>query len=250
MEPEAQVKAVKEEEVKREQEDSEMSEVNGTDETLPLEAGDSEANGGNGEQDNGDSDKNGDSPKKKPWPQKIRDGKISKVPKEVQKRRRNFRLKKMIAPKAPVMILHEMLGSSVTYEVADPIMPQGPHMPQLFRARAVYQDTEFLGQGPSKSIAKNICAEQVLQFITTQSCSKQTDTMETEDEEKKGAANFETDTPWSALASLAMFKLFNDWQAQGYSLPPELMRGSGLNPGPGCGQVVTVPVLIMCVINC
>merc|ERR1740122_489382 len=136
------------------------------------------------------------------------------------------------------MILHEMLGSAVTYEGADPIMPQGPHMPQLFRARAVYQDTEFLGQGPSKSIAKNICAEQVLQYITTQSCSKQTDTMETEDEEKKGAGSFETDTPWSALASLAMFKLFNDWQAQGYSLPPELMRGSGLTPGPGCGQVI------------
>jgi len=234
----SEVQAVKEEEVKREQEDAEMSEVNGTDETLPLEAGDSEEDGGHSEHGNGDSDKNGDSPKKKPWPQKIKDGKINKVPKEVQKRRRNFRLKKMIAPKAPVMILHEMLGSSVTYEVADPIMPQGPHMPQLFRARAVYQDTEFLGQGPSKSIAKNICAEQVLQFITTQSCSKQTDTMETEDDEKKGSANFETETPWSALASLAMFKLFNDWQAQGYSLPPELMRGSGLNPGPGCGQVI------------
>ena len=244
-EPESQVQAVKEEEpapeMKREQEDAEMAEVNGNDETLPLEAGASEENGGHNAENNGDSDKNGDSPKKKPWPQKIRDGKISKVPKEVQKRRRNFRLKKLIAPKAPVMILHKMLGSAVTYEVADPIMPQGPHMPQLFRARAMYQDTVFLGQGPSKSIATNICAEQVLQFITTQSFSKQTDIMETEAEDKKGSgsSSFETDTPWSALASLAMFKLFNDWQAQGYSLPPELMRGSGLTPGPGCGQVVT-----------
>jgi len=236
VEPESQVQAVKEEEaieMKKEQEDTEMSEVNGSEGVK-----DGDENGGHSEVNSSQSDKNGDSPKKNPWSQKVRDGKVTKVPKEIQKRRRNFRLKKMIAPKAPVMILHEMLGSAVTYEVADPIMPQGPHMPQLFRARAVYQDTEFLGQGPSKSIAKNICAEQVLQYITTQSCSKQTDTMETEDEEKKGAGSFETDTPWSALASLAMFKLFNDWQAQGYSLPPELMRGSGLTPGPGCGQVI------------
>ena len=28
----------------------------------------------------------------------------------------------------------------------------------------------------------------------------------------------------SALASLAMFKLFNDWQSQGYQLPSELMK--------------------------
>ena len=157
-----------------------------------------------------------------------------KIPKETQKRRQNFKLKKMIPPKAPVTILREMLGNAVTYEEADPIMPQRPHMPMLFSTRAVYQDTEFFGQGPSKSIAKNICAEQVLQFITTQSCLKNE-----EPESESDSSLEETDTPWSALASLAMFKLFNDWQAQGYAVPPELMPGSGLAPAPapGCGQV-------------
>ena len=32
------------------------------------------------------------------------------------------------------------------------------------------------------------------------------------------------ETPWAQLASLALFKLFNDWQAQGYIVPPELLR--------------------------
>ena len=241
---EGQETVIKEEagsEVKVEQ-DAEMTEVNVasvamSEEAQPQESGDDEK-----QEENHKSlhvgEKNGDNKRefRKPWAEKLKelkDGKIVKVPKEIQKRRRNFKLKKMIAPKAPVMILHEMLGTAVTYEVAEPIMPQGPHMPMLFRARAVYQDTEFIGQGPSKSIAKNICAEQVLQFITTQSCLKN------EEPESESGSSFETDTPWSALASLAMFKLFNDWQAQGYAVPPELMPGSGLAPAPapGCGQV-------------
>lgn len=32
------------------------------------------------------------------------------------------------------------------------------------------------------------------------------------------------ETPWAQLASLALFKLFNDWQAQGHVLPPELLK--------------------------
>ena len=34
----------------------------------------------------------------------------------------------------------------------------------------------------------------------------------------------EDETPWLQLASLAMFKLFNDWQAQGFVIPTELLK--------------------------
>lgn len=34
----------------------------------------------------------------------------------------------------------------------------------------------------------------------------------------------EDETPWLQLASLALFKLFNDWQAQGFIVPNELLR--------------------------
>merc|ERR1719400_97965 len=140
----------------------------------------------------------------------------------------------MVTPKAPVMILHELVGSTLHYEVSDLSQFEPPikTMPTLYMARVIHEGVEFIGKGPSKSIAKNIAAEQVLQFITTKSCT-------TQSMESESGSSFETDTPWSALASLAMFKLFNDWQAQGYAVPPELMPGSGLAPAPapGCGQV-------------
>jgi hypothetical protein len=34
----------------------------------------------------------------------------------------------------------------------------------------------------------------------------------------------EDETPWAQLASLALFKLFNDWQNQGFQIPSELLR--------------------------
>ena len=37
----------------------------------------------------------------------------------------------------------------------------------------------------------------------------------------------EDETPWLQLASLALFKLFNDWQAQGYVVPSELLKTEG-----------------------
>lgn len=178
------------------------------------------------------SDNNGEA-KKRPWPQRLKDGGVKKLPKEVLKRRRNFRLKKMVTPKAPVMILHELVGSGLPlhYEVSDlgQFEPAVKTMPTLYMARVVHEGVEFIGKGPSKSIAKNIAAEQVLQFITTKSCSAQS--METE-----AGPSLETDTPWSALASLAMFKLFNDWQAQGYQLPAELVKGFGSSLGGNFGD--------------
>ena len=78
-------------------------------------------------------------PEKKPWLQRTKEGGIKKIPKEVQKRRRNYRLKKMLTPKAPIVVLHELLGqASVQYEVSEPVMPMRAHsMPgvPLYTAR-------------------------------------------------------------------------------------------------------------------
>merc|ERR1719357_826647 len=43
--------------------------------------------------------------------------------------------------------------------------------------------------------------------------------------EKSKRPEMESETPWVSLASLALFKLFNDWQAQGYELPADLVKG-------------------------
>ena len=41
----------------------------------------------------------------------------------------------------------------------------------------------------------------------------------------QGRRLIEDDVPWGSLASFALFKLFSEWQSQGFQLPP-----SGLPP--------------------
>ena len=63
---------------------------------------------------------------------------------------------------------------------------------------------------------------QVLQYITTKSClgAKEEDGDDEdmdgnqENGDKSKRPEMESETPWVSLASLALFKLFNDWQAQ------------------------------------
>jgi len=182
----------------------------------------------------------GGSEKKKPsWLNRSKEGGIKKLPKEVVRRRRNFRLKKMLTPKAPIMVLNELLGQTkVIYEVSEPIPQVIRTQPALYTARTEYDNQTFTGLGPRKEIAKNICAEQVLQYITTKSClgAKEDDgddeDMEGNQEngEKAKRPEMESETPWVSLASLALFKLFNDWQAQGYQLPPGIFRGGPSSP--------------------
>lgn len=65
-------------------------------------------------------------------------------------------------------------------------------------------------------------AFQVLQYITTKSClgAKEEDGDDEdmdgnqENGDKSKRPEMESETPWVSLASLALFKLFNDWQAQ------------------------------------
>jgi len=224
------------EEVKEEEEvpskDTEMKDVTNTEYTEELKEEDEE--------------NNGETEKKKPWLQRTKEGGVKKIPKEVQKRRRNYRLKKMLTPKAPIMVLHELLGqSSVQYEMSEPAPAPMRNMPILYTAKTQYDNQTFAGVGPSKSIAKNICAEQVLQHIVTKSAATNGEGEGEEDEEMEGdqennektkQSNNETSTPWVSLASLALFKLFNDWQAQGYVVPAGMLRGSIAVPGPAAGQ--------------
>ena len=114
-----------------------------------------------------------------------------------------------------------------------------------------------MGTGPSKQIAKNICAEHCIQYIVTKRCTESKNkaaeaakqvaaagaaapatAAEGGDNNGAGAAaaadgaapaelkphEMTDETPWAQLASLALFKLFNDWQAQGFAIPAELFK--------------------------
>merc|ERR1712083_960170 len=149
-----------------------------------------------------------------------------KVPKAVQKKRNNYRLRRLVAPKAPLTVLNELIGTTepVTYTFLD-VEGVAPNMPQhMFTAMATVHGEKYQGMGPSKAIAKNICAEQVIQAIVAKKCAEKREMMDTGDENEK--PKNEDETPWASLASLALFKLFNDWQAQGYVLPLDLNKAA------------------------
>ena len=198
------------------------------------------------------------------------------VPNSVKRKRINFRLRKVIVPKSPIMVLNEMVGA-VNYTFVDthPPMPNMPNQPpmQLFTAVCTVsfkflndlkltrncllleptnlqvEGVNFQGTGPSKQIAKNICAEHCIQHIVTkrvaESKTKAAEAakqfVKTDGSSDNGAAaaagggggglpeglkphEMTDETPWAQLASLALFKLFNDWQAQGFAIPAELFK--------------------------
>merc|ERR1712109_345625 len=94
-------------------------------------------------------------------------------PAAIRKKRINFRLRKLLSPKSPLMVVNEMVGS-VSYNFIDAPAGGGmaPGIPHLFTAQCVVDDQTFSGTGPSKQIAKNICAEHVIQFVVTKKCTE------------------------------------------------------------------------------
>lgn len=164
------------------------------------------------------------------------------IPNAIKKKRSNFRLRKMLVPKAPLCVLNEMVGqvpslpNQVQYTFVDThpgavaqanshMRPGMPKM-ELFTAQCTLEGEVFAGTGPSKQIAKNIAAEHAIQhfFMKKFEESKSKDQKDPETGEPLKPNQMEDETPWAQLASLALFKLFNDWQAQGYAVPLELWK--------------------------
>jgi len=145
----------------------------------------------------------------------IRERPIRKaLPKAIVKRRNNARVKKMAVPKAPHQVLNELVGAN---NVACKIMPApgvGFNGQRLLTAQITVMEETFTGCGPTKNIAKNIAAEAAVHKIVMNRF------------ENKGDINpnfkFQENVPWGALASMALFKLLNDWQSNGYEIPTQL----------------------------
>jgi len=157
------------------------------------------------------------------------------IPNAIKKKRSNFRLRKMIVPKAPLCVLNEMVGQ-VNYSfvethpgaVAQANAHLRPGMPkmELFTAQCELEGQVFAGTGPSKQIAKNIAAEHAIQHVFMKKFeeSKAKEQKDPETGEPLKPNQMEDETPWAQLASLSLFKLFNDWQAQGYQIPVEMWK--------------------------
>ncbi|XP_059090473.1 uncharacterized protein LOC131886224 isoform X1 [Tigriopus californicus] len=185
----------------------------------------------------------------------INKAKAKAVPGSIKRKRANYRLRKLIAPKSPILLLNEMIGTTPFTFEEGPIMG-GPTPVRLVTAHCEVEGQVFSGTGPNRQIAKNFCAESVIQYIaiqrsssnaskgvpsSTSNASGEDMTMEGDEEGASGSLKEEnngdgdtnvnpknnigmTDTPWVQLASLALFKMFNDWQVHGYSIPNDLMK--------------------------
>jgi len=159
----------------------------------------------------------------------LKSGGVKKPPsKAVIRRRNNARIKKLVAPKAPVQVLNELVGpGNVKFSVHAPEPGMmAINSQRLLLAEVVVEGQTFTGSGPSKAIAKNIAAEAAVHYVVMQ---------RNKEEPPEDGGRFQDTTPWGALASLALFKLFNDWQSSGYCLPKELcakeMEGKGMMMG-------------------
>jgi len=135
----------------------------------------------------------------------------------------SFKLRRSIAPKPPVTVLVELLAGKSQpkwtfidnpedLEYDDALEEAG----QVFTCKVSYGDEEYTGSASSKNEAKNVASEQAIKAILTNKCY-----------ERVHNRNNEDPTPWAALASLALHKLYTDWQSQGYVMPPDLTNIPG-----------------------
>jgi len=144
-------------------------------------------------------------------------------PKPVPSTKNNFKLRRSIAPKPPVTILVELLAgkSQPTWKFID--NPEDleyddamEEAGQIFTCQVDFGDESFTGSASSKNDAKNVASEQAIKALLTKKCY-----------ERVQNRNNEDPTPWGALASLALHKLYNDWQSQGYIMPSDLTNVPG-----------------------
>ena len=142
----------------------------------------------------------------KKWDKKWKLGKSGQV--------NNANLRRLIFPKAPWKILEELCRSlllELNYNNLEPVEEEGMKM---CVCEVTVNGDQYQASAPDEVIARNIAAEMALQAYVLHSVSEAA---------ASGMAASGLDpldhAPWSALASLSLFKLLNDWQSHGFSLP-------------------------------
>jgi len=153
-------------------------------------------------------------------------------------KRPGFKLRKSIQPKQPLTILHELSGGAkpkfdfydVPYEERERRawqMDCSLDDVGCYECRCTVQGMEFIGEGLTKFAAKENVTEIAVQGLITSKCEM--------NEMEGGVGTNEDNTPWVQIASLALYKMYNDWQAQGFQLPNELTNVGPDGQGGGRG---------------
>jgi len=125
----------------------------------------------------------------------------------------NASVRRMVPPKSPWSILEE-LGKSLDLEInhsfLEPVEEDGLKM---FPCEVIVNGDPYVGSAPDADISKNIAAEMAIQAYVVHVVHNGTGEPQPEVTDPLDNA------PWAALASLGLFKLFNDWQSRGFAIP-------------------------------
>ena len=138
---------------------------------------------------------------------------------EEKQRIENNNIKQLVAPKPPYKILNEMVGQNVTFEyTANPPLPPGVEKVQEMHTLLTTIDGDrSSGTGPSFEIAKNICAEHAIMTVVSKRYVA-LNNLTSEGSKTKEELLMGDETPFE-LASIAIFKMLNEWEAKGFELP-------------------------------
>lgn len=136
----------------------------------------------------------------------------------------NHNMKQLVAPKPPHKILNEMTGGGVRFEYTEnPPLPPGMMMEDMPALHTLITDIDgdvSTGTGPSHEIAKNICSEHAIMGVVSRRYHNMNE-MADKGVKTKDELMLEDETPFE-LASIAVFKMLNEWEAAGYELPPAI----------------------------
>lgn len=154
-----------------------------------------------------------------------------------KKQRQNRQLRKSMLPKNALMALNEVKGVTISDFTIDSNADGG------FTAIVTVNSNQYEGKGLSKMSAKNAACEKAWRdFIIAKMTPKPTrsqpneptngvEPMDTNEDEGESP---EDDLPMLNLASFAIYKLFAEWEREGYVVP-EMHPNSTPNPNSSGG---------------
>lgn len=158
-----------------------------------------------------------------------------------RKARQLRRLRKLLTPKNAVVALHELQGPGMSEFV---INTNG----QETTAEIVVNNVRYEATAPNKHLAKAKASEKALRdlVIAQMAKAKPADAVKNGNSDTDGAANDDVemadvtendDVPMLHLASYALYKLFNEWQNEGFEIPaikpvkpPVKLSPAGVHP--------------------
>lgn len=180
----------------------------------------------------------------------FRTRKKSSVRAKEKKVRQNRQLRKTLIPKNALMALNEVVGITISEFTIDSAPSGG------FVAMVTVNDKQYEGKGNSKIAAKNAASEKALRDYVLEkmrekprlrkistNADEAMDTSETNNDvvsengedgqqENGGTPTIIDDVPMVNLASFAIFKLFTEWENEGYVVP-ELRTTHPIQPNSG-----------------